>query len=154
MSHIKSKCATVSMVMKASSLCYILYIYSENHIFIAFTPLNLNGLLLNYILKGGLNRWKITVRKSSSLQLWLQLNDLNPNLGLGCYEDIDLSKNYSGNIWDYSDNEVVPASSWSALPNRYDFAYWFSYCNFWFWSNSCFWQRVMKWIWMTSRNSQ
>ncbi|PWA81744.1 tubby like protein 8 [Artemisia annua] len=48
-----------------------------------------------------------------------KLNDLNPNLGLGCYEDVDSSKNYSGTIWDYSDNEVVPASSWSALSNSF-----------------------------------
>ncbi|PWA62037.1 tubby like protein 8 [Artemisia annua] len=64
------------------------------------------------------SRVKDRVRKSSSLQLCMQLNDTNPNFGLGCYEPVDSSKNDSGNIWDYSDNEAAPASSWSTLPNR------------------------------------
>ncbi|GKB40410.1 hypothetical protein Tco_0885352, partial [Tanacetum coccineum] len=54
------------------------------------------------------------VRKLSSLQLCMQLNDVSLNFG---YEPVDSSKNDSGNIWDYSDNEAAPVSSWSALPN-------------------------------------
>ncbi|GJY59878.1 hypothetical protein Tco_0459770 [Tanacetum coccineum] len=60
---------------------------------------------------------KDRVRKSSSLQLCMQLNDLSPNFGC---EPVDSSKNDSGNIWDYSDNEAAPASSWSALSNMYE----------------------------------
>ncbi|KAI3727135.1 hypothetical protein L1987_66944 [Smallanthus sonchifolius] len=56
--------------------------------------------------------------KPSSLQLCMQLNDPNPNLGSHFYEPLDSSKNNSGNIWDYSDSESAPASSWSTIPNR------------------------------------
>nr|XP_043617845.1 tubby-like protein 8 [Erigeron canadensis] len=56
--------------------------------------------------------------KPSSLQLCMQLNDLNPKVGLDCYEPVNSSKNNSGNIWDHSDSEAAPASSWSTLPNR------------------------------------
>ncbi|GJX00123.1 hypothetical protein Tco_0184036 [Tanacetum coccineum] len=58
---------------------------------------------------------KDRVRKSSYLQLCMQLNDPSPNFG---YKPVDLSKNDSGNIWDYSDNEAAAAFSWSTLPNR------------------------------------
>ncbi|GJY06089.1 hypothetical protein Tco_0373143, partial [Tanacetum coccineum] len=54
------------------------------------------------------SRVKDRVSKSSSLQLCMQLNDLSPNFGC---EPVDSSKNDSGNIWDYSDNEAAPASS-------------------------------------------
>ncbi|GJW86133.1 tubby-like protein 8 [Tanacetum coccineum] len=60
------------------------------------------------------SRVKDRVRKLSSLQLCMQLNDPSPNFG---YKPVDSSKNKSGNIWDYSDNEAAPASSWSTLPN-------------------------------------
>ncbi|GJU62139.1 hypothetical protein Tco_1243974 [Tanacetum coccineum] len=63
------------------------------------------------------SRVKDRVRKSSSLQLCMQLNKLSPNFGC---EPVDSSKNDSGNIWDYSDNEAAPASSWSALPKMYE----------------------------------
>ncbi|KAI3785959.1 hypothetical protein L1987_45085 [Smallanthus sonchifolius] len=56
--------------------------------------------------------------KPSSLQLCMQLNDLNPNFGSHFYEPLDSSKNNSGSIWDYSDSESAPASSWSTIPNR------------------------------------
>ncbi|GKC67241.1 hypothetical protein Tco_1099839 [Tanacetum coccineum] len=59
------------------------------------------------------SRMKDRVRKLSSLQLCMQLNDVSLNFG---YETVDSSKNDSGNIWDYSDNEAAPVSSWFALP--------------------------------------
>ncbi|GJV59231.1 hypothetical protein Tco_1465331 [Tanacetum coccineum] len=77
------------------------------------------GLMLSVvsILAPSQSRVKDRVRKSSSLQLCMQLNDLSPNFGR---EPVDSSKNDSGNIWDYSDNEAAPASSWSALSNMYE----------------------------------
>ncbi|ESW22819.1 hypothetical protein PHAVU_005G183800 [Phaseolus vulgaris] len=43
------------------------------------------------------------VFKPSSLQFCMQMNNLQTSL----------------NIWDYSDSESAPASSWSTLPNKY-----------------------------------
>ncbi|TKY47996.1 Tubby protein 8 [Spatholobus suberectus] len=43
------------------------------------------------------------ILKPSSLEFCMQMNDHNSN---------------SLNVWDYSDSESAPASSWSALPNR------------------------------------
>ncbi|KAM0003556.1 putative transcription factor TUBBY family [Helianthus debilis subsp. tardiflorus] len=63
------------------------------------------------------SRVKDKAWKPSSLQLCMQLND-NPNFGSQFYEPLDSSKNNSGNIWDYSDSESAPASSWSTIPNR------------------------------------
>lgn len=57
--------------------------------------------------------------KPSSLQFCMQLNDPNSNFGSNFYEPLDSSKNNSGNIWDFSDSESAPASSWSTIPNRY-----------------------------------
>ncbi|XP_023744168.1 tubby-like protein 8 [Lactuca sativa] len=64
------------------------------------------------------SRLKDRAWKPSSLQLCMQLNDPIPNFGSSFYEPIDSGKNNSGNIWDYSDSEAAPASSWSTLPNR------------------------------------
>ncbi|XP_071731821.1 tubby-like protein 8 [Rutidosis leptorrhynchoides] len=64
------------------------------------------------------SRAKDKVWKPSSLQLCMQLNDPNTNFGSNFYEPVDSSKNNSGNIWDHSDSEAAPASSWSTLPNR------------------------------------
>ncbi|KAK9066328.1 hypothetical protein SSX86_013649 [Deinandra increscens subsp. villosa] len=58
------------------------------------------------------SRLKDKAWKPSSLQLCMQLNDPAPSF----YEYS--SKNNSGNIWDYSDSESAPASSWSTIPNR------------------------------------
>ncbi|KAI3766140.1 hypothetical protein L2E82_16191 [Cichorium intybus] len=64
------------------------------------------------------SRLKDRAWKPSSLQLCMQLDDPIPTFGLSFYEPIDSNKNNSGNIWDYSDSEAAPASSWSTLPNR------------------------------------
>ncbi|KVI06087.1 Tubby, C-terminal, partial [Cynara cardunculus var. scolymus] len=63
-------------------------------------------------------RLKDRAWKPSSLQLCMQLNDPNPTFGSNFYEPIGSNKNNSGNIWDHSDSEAAPASSWSTLPNR------------------------------------
>ncbi|KAL8250252.1 hypothetical protein R6Q59_033945 [Mikania micrantha] len=64
------------------------------------------------------SRLKDKAWKPSSLQLCMQLNDPHPNFGSHFYEPLDSSKNNSGNIWDYSDSESAPASSWATIPNR------------------------------------
>lgn len=64
------------------------------------------------------SRLKDRAWKPSSLQLCMQLNDPIPTFGSTFYESFDSNKNNSGNIWDYSDSEAAPASSWSTLPNR------------------------------------
>lgn len=69
------------------------------------------------------SRLKDRAWKPSSLQLCMQLNDPIPNFGSSFYEPIDSGKNNSGNIWDYSDSEAAPASSWSTLPNRFLFKF-------------------------------
>ncbi|GAB4850573.1 hypothetical protein Ancab_029882 [Ancistrocladus abbreviatus] len=53
--------------------------------------------------------------KPSSLQLCMQLNEPDSAFGFG-FAGSETSN--SVNIWDYSDSEAAPASSWSTLPNR------------------------------------
>ncbi|XP_027344217.1 tubby-like protein 8 [Abrus precatorius] len=47
-----------------------------------------------------------SILKPSSLQFCMQMNDLESH------------NSTSLNIWDYSDSEAAPASSWSTLPNK------------------------------------
>ncbi|PSR95994.1 Tubby-like protein [Actinidia chinensis var. chinensis] len=57
--------------------------------------------------------------KPSSLQLCMQMNE--PDLafrGSKIWDPIESDSKSSGNVWDYSDSEAAPASSWSTLPNR------------------------------------
>ncbi|KNA06588.1 hypothetical protein SOVF_179600 [Spinacia oleracea] len=61
--------------------------------------------------------------KASSLQLCIQLNEPDSSFGFGlgfkvwdAIEETESAK--SVNMWDYSDSEAAPASSWSTLPNR------------------------------------
>ncbi|XP_047332463.1 tubby-like protein 8 [Impatiens glandulifera] len=56
--------------------------------------------------------------KPSSLQLCMQQNELEWKFGYKIGEPLESEKMNSGNIWDYSDSETAPASSWSTLPNR------------------------------------
>lgn len=56
--------------------------------------------------------------KPSSLQLCIQNNEPDSIIGTKVCKPIDLDSTNSGNIWDYSDSEAAPASSWSTLPNR------------------------------------
>lgn len=59
------------------------------------------------------------VLKESSLQFCMQMNEPD-NKVFGCklWEPIDSDNYVSLNVWDYSDSEAAPASSWSTLPNR------------------------------------
>ncbi|XP_057538631.1 tubby-like protein 8 [Amaranthus tricolor] len=64
---------------------------------------------------------KERVLKPSSLQLCIQMNEPDSSFGLGfkvwnAAEETESAK--SVNIWDFSDSEAAPASSWSTLPNR------------------------------------
>ncbi|MQL77318.1 hypothetical protein Taro_009705, partial [Colocasia esculenta] len=53
--------------------------------------------------------------KNSSLQLCMRFNEPERSLGsLGPWEPIPSSSD----VWDFSDTEASPASSWSTLPNR------------------------------------
>lgn len=59
--------------------------------------------------------------KPSSLQLCIQMNEPDSSFGFGykvwdTTEETESAK--SVNMWDYSDSEAAPASSWSTLPNR------------------------------------
>ncbi|XP_058195759.1 tubby-like protein 8 isoform X1 [Rhododendron vialii] len=56
--------------------------------------------------------------KPSSLQLCMQQNDPSWTFGSKSLDPIEFETANSGNIWDYSDSEAAPASSWAALPNR------------------------------------
>jgi tubby and related proteins len=50
--------------------------------------------------------------KSSSLQMCMKLNEAD--VGIKLPEPIP----HSSDIWEFSDSESAPASSWSTLPNR------------------------------------
>ncbi|RVW49215.1 Tubby-like protein 8 [Vitis vinifera] len=56
--------------------------------------------------------------KSSSLQLCMQLNEPDSTLGSKMWCPISSEPFTSSHVWDYSDSEAAPASSWSTLPNR------------------------------------
>ena len=58
------------------------------------------------------------VLKESSLQLCMQMNEPERALGCKLWDPIDSENSSSLNVWDYSDSEAAPASSWSTLPNR------------------------------------
>ncbi|XP_060205299.1 tubby-like protein 8 isoform X2 [Lycium barbarum] len=55
--------------------------------------------------------------KPTSL-LCIKKNEPESKIGLKIWEHSDTGTPNSGNIWDYSDSEAAPASSWSTLPNR------------------------------------
>ncbi|EOY26154.1 hypothetical protein QUC31_011952 [Theobroma cacao] len=58
------------------------------------------------------------VLKESSLQFCMQMNEPDKAFGCKLWDPIDSENSNSLNIWDYSDSEAAPASSWSTLPNR------------------------------------
>ncbi|KAK2976600.1 hypothetical protein RJ640_021402 [Escallonia rubra] len=62
---------------------------------------------------------KHRILKPSSLQLCMQINEPDLSLRSKIWDPIDSDNTNSANIWDYSDSEAAPASSWSTLPNRY-----------------------------------
>ncbi|XP_058067806.1 tubby-like protein 4 [Magnolia sinica] len=55
--------------------------------------------------------------KPSSLQLCMQMNEPESAFRSGPVVFKDENSNPS-NVWDYSDSDAAPASSWSTLPNR------------------------------------
>ncbi|XAR50443.1 hypothetical protein NMG60_11004773 [Bertholletia excelsa] len=57
--------------------------------------------------------------KPSSLQLCMQMNEPDLAFGSRIWEPVEFESNsLPVNIWDYSDSEAAPASSWSTIPNR------------------------------------
>ncbi|KAL7191553.1 hypothetical protein ACSBR2_023601 [Camellia fascicularis] len=56
--------------------------------------------------------------KPSSLQLCMQMNEPDSIFGSKIWDPVGSDNTSSVNIWDYSDSEAAPASSWSTLPNR------------------------------------
>lgn len=58
------------------------------------------------------------VLKESSLQFCMQMNEPDKAFGCKLWDPVDSDNSASLNIWDYSDSEAAPASSWSTLPNR------------------------------------
>lgn len=61
---------------------------------------------------------KARALKPSSLQFCMQMNEPDFLLGPKLQEPLDSDNSTSLKIWDYSDSEAAPASSWSTLPNR------------------------------------
>ncbi|KAG6728186.1 hypothetical protein I3842_02G160700 [Carya illinoinensis] len=58
------------------------------------------------------------VLKPSSLQFCMQMNEPEKAFGSKIWDPAESETSSSLNIWDYSDSEAAPASSWSTLPNR------------------------------------
>lgn len=58
------------------------------------------------------------VLRPSSLQLCIQLNEPDSIFGSKIWDPIESLNSNPANVWDYSDSEAAPASSWSTLPNR------------------------------------
>lgn len=58
------------------------------------------------------------VLKPSSLQLCMKKHEPDSTFGSKIFSPIDADGPSSGNLWDHSDSEAAPASSWSTLPNR------------------------------------
>lgn len=57
--------------------------------------------------------------KPSSLQLCIKKNEPDSVVGFKVWDSVDSERSNSVNVWDYSDSEAAPVSSWSTLPNRY-----------------------------------
>ncbi|XP_012856843.1 PREDICTED: tubby-like protein 8 [Erythranthe guttata] len=76
----------------------------------------------NLILKD-FSDWKSQMKenllKPSSLQVCIKKNEPDSVIGLKKWESLDSEKpNAAADVWDYSDSEAAPVSSWSTLPNR------------------------------------
>ncbi|XP_043694792.1 tubby-like protein 8 [Telopea speciosissima] len=61
---------------------------------------------------------KNRVLKPSSLQLCMQLNEPDSTFRSKLLDPIESDNSSRMNVWDHSDSEAAPASSWSTLPNR------------------------------------
>ncbi|KAK4269467.1 hypothetical protein QN277_022621 [Acacia crassicarpa] len=59
------------------------------------------------------------ILKPNSLQFCMQMNDSEKAFGSSkIWDRFDLENSSSTNVWDFSDSEAAPASSWSTLPNK------------------------------------
>ncbi|KAK4485828.1 hypothetical protein RD792_008475 [Penstemon davidsonii] len=69
--------------------------------------------------KDGKSQVKENLLKPSSLQLCIKKHEPESSIGVKIWaKNDDFENSNSGNIWDHSDSEAAPASSWSTLPNR------------------------------------
>lgn len=57
--------------------------------------------------------------KPSSLHLCMQMNEPDKVFASRLWDATDSEHSSSLKIWDFSDSEAAPASSWSTLPNRW-----------------------------------
>lgn len=77
----------------------------------SFAPTNLKSL------SAGCN--KAAALKPSSLQFCMQVNEPDKAFrGSKIWDPSESDNSTSLKIWDYSDSEAAPASSWSTLPNK------------------------------------
>ncbi|KAI4355862.1 hypothetical protein L6164_004593 [Bauhinia variegata] len=58
------------------------------------------------------------ILKPSSLEYCMQINEPEKAFRLKLLDPTESENSSSLNIWDYSDSEAAPASSWSTLPNK------------------------------------
>jgi len=56
--------------------------------------------------------------KQTSLQVCMQLNGDEVDKGMKTWTSVDSEHSSSLKVWEFSDSEAAPASSWSTLPNR------------------------------------
>lgn len=59
-----------------------------------------------------------TALKQTSLQVCMQLNGDEVDKGMKTWTSVDSEHSSSLKVWEFSDSEAAPASSWSTLPNR------------------------------------
>ncbi|XP_061373144.1 tubby-like protein 8 [Gastrolobium bilobum] len=58
------------------------------------------------------------ILKPSSLHFCMQMNEPDRGFGSKLWDPLESHNSSSLNVWDYSDSEAAPASSWSTLPNK------------------------------------
>ncbi|XP_073135944.1 tubby-like protein 8 [Henckelia pumila] len=76
-----------------------------------------NGKKDSSFLRESSNR-KENLLKPSSLQLCMKRQEPDSNIGLKIWDNFGSDNTDSVNVWDHSDSEAAPVSSWSTLPNR------------------------------------
>lgn len=67
----------------------------------------------------GKSQLRENLLKPSSLHLCIKKNEPDSVIGFKVWDSVDTERPNSVNVWDYSDSEAAPLSSWSTLPNRY-----------------------------------
>ncbi|KAG8379583.1 hypothetical protein BUALT_Bualt07G0104000 [Buddleja alternifolia] len=81
-------------------------------------PNDENEPILKEFSSTGKSEMKENLLKPTSLQLCIKKHEPDSSIGLKMWDSVDSEKSNSVNVWDYSDSEAAPASSWSTLPNR------------------------------------